>query len=90
MLIDTHAHLTDERYGGAREIIDDMTADGLERIITVGYDMESSRECKRIAESNAAIYFDACIRPTRSGFPPIPRTNSSRCAPTQSALPWAK
>ena len=42
MLIDTHAHLTDERYGGAREIIDNMLADGLERIITVGYDMQSS------------------------------------------------
>ena len=41
MLIDTHAHLTDERYGGAREIIDNMQADGLERIITVGYDIES-------------------------------------------------
>lgn len=66
MLIDTHAHLTDERYGGAREIIDDMTADGLERIITVGYDMESSRECKRIAESNAAIYFDAGVHPSDS------------------------
>lgn len=66
MLIDTHAHLTDERYGGAREIIDDMTADGLERIITVGYDMESSRECKRIAENNAAIYFDAGVHPSDS------------------------
>ena len=66
MLIDTHAHLTDERYGGAREIIDNMTADGLERIITVGYDMESSRECKRIAESNAAIYFDAGVHPSDS------------------------
>lgn len=66
MLIDTHAHLTDERYGGAREIIDNMTADGLERIITVGYDMESSSECKRIAESNAAIYFDAGVHPSDS------------------------
>lgn len=66
MLIDTHAHLTDERYGGAREIIDNMTADGLERIITVGYDMKSSRECRRIAESNAAIYFDAGVHPSDS------------------------
>lgn len=66
MLIDTHAHLTDERYGGAREIIDNMAADGLERIITVGYDMESSLECRRIAESNAAIYFDAGVHPSDS------------------------
>lgn len=66
MLIDTHAHLTDERYGGAREIIDNMAADGLERIITVGYDMESSRECRRIAEGNAAIYFDAGVHPSDS------------------------
>ncbi len=37
MLIDTHAHLTDVKYGGAREIIDNMQADGLERIIAVGF-----------------------------------------------------
>lgn len=66
MLIDTHAHLTDERYGGAREIIDNMLADGLERIITVGYDMQSSRECRRIAEENERIYFDAGVHPSDS------------------------
>ena len=66
MLIDTHAHLTDERYGGAREIIDNMLTDGLERIITVGYDMQSSRECRRIAEENERIYFDAGVHPSDS------------------------
>ena len=43
-----------------------MLADGLERIITVGYDMQSSRECRRIAEENERIYFDAGVHPSDS------------------------
>ncbi len=40
-LIDSHAHLTDPRLN-AQEIIASMDADGLSRIITVGYNMETS------------------------------------------------
>ena len=56
MLIDTHAHLTDERYGTPDEIISSMSADGLERIICVGYDFDSSTSSLKIAEKNDAVY----------------------------------
>lgn len=63
MLIDTHAHLTDERYGGAEEIISGMESDGLEKIITVAYSLESARECVVLAEKNANVYAAVGIHP---------------------------
>lgn len=64
MLIDTHAHLTDARYGGAREIIDNMDADGLERIISVGYNEFSSAYSVRLAEENEKIYAAVGVHPS--------------------------
>lgn len=64
MLIDTHAHLTDERYGGAEKIIADMPDDGLERIITVGFDLDSSKKCVEIAEHNEAVYCAVGVHPS--------------------------
>ena len=63
MLIDTHAHLTDEQYGGAGEIIKNMTADGLERIITVGYDLQSSIRGLEIAEANDRVFCAVGVHP---------------------------
>lgn len=62
MLIDSHAHLTDPRLD-ADEIIAAMSADGLERIITVGYDLPSSVECVRIAENDEKVYCAVGIHP---------------------------
>lgn len=56
MLIDTHAHLTDELYGGCGGIIANMKSDNLEKIITVGFDMESSDGAYEIAKNNADVY----------------------------------
>lgn len=64
MLIDTHAHLTDERYGGAKEIIGSMHADGLEKIITVSYNLESAYRCAEIARLNKDVYCTAGIHPS--------------------------
>lgn len=66
MLIDTHAHLTDERFCGSEGIITDMSADGLERIITVGYDMESSLSGLEIAESHDAVYCAVGFHPSET------------------------
>ncbi len=63
MLIDTHAHLTDERYDASR-IIADMHADGLERIISVGFDLNSSARCVEIAEKNDAVYAAVGVHPS--------------------------
>lgn len=64
MLIDTHAHLTDRRYGTPDAIIADMKADGLEKIICVGYDMESSLGAFEIAEKNEAVYCAVGFHPS--------------------------
>ena len=64
MLIDTHCHLTDARYDGGREIIDSMESDGLEKIITVAYDIPSSYECADLADKNANVYATAGIHPS--------------------------
>lgn len=76
MLIDTHAHLTDPHFNGGKEIISNMSSDGLERIITVAYDLDSSYQCALIAENNESVYAtvgvhpsDACRMPV--GFDPI-------------------
>jgi len=65
MLIDTHAHLTDEQFD-YREIIKNMDADGLERIVTVGYDVESSKACARIARENDKVFCAVGVHPSDS------------------------
>lgn len=64
MLIDTHAHLTDPKYHGAQEIIDSMDADGLERIICVGFNEFSSAYSVKIAEQNEKIYAAVGVHPS--------------------------
>ncbi|MCI8458823.1 MAG: TatD family hydrolase [Clostridia bacterium] len=64
MLIDTHAHLTDPIFGGAQDIIDNMAADGLERIVAVGYNEFSSAYSVKIAEANDKIYAAVGVHPS--------------------------
>lgn len=66
MLTDTHAHLSDPKYGGADEIINNMTRDGLKSIISIGYDVESSTESKNIAERCDNVFFAAGIHPNNT------------------------
>lgn len=68
MLIDTHAHLIDEVYGGAKDIIASMESDNLERIITVAYDLASSLDCVKMAEENEDIYCAVGIHPDNSQY----------------------
>lgn len=64
MLIDTHAHLTDPRYEGAGEIISSMASDGLERIITVGFNEFSSSYAVKLAEENEKIFAAVGVHPS--------------------------
>ena len=66
MLIDTHAHLTDERYRGAASVIADMERDNLARIIAVGYDMATSEGSRDLAERHDKIFFAAGIHPSEA------------------------
>lgn len=64
MLIDSHAHIYDEEYGdGGRAIIDSMSDDGLEYIVSVGCDMRSSRICVELANANPSIYATVGVHP---------------------------
>ena len=75
MLIDTHAHLTDVKYGGAREIIDNMEQDGLERIIAVGFNEFTSAYSVKIAEENEKIFAAVGVHPSDAATAGL-----SRCA----------
>lgn len=63
-MIDTHAHLSDERiFPHIEEIISSMEEDGLTDIITVGYDIKSSLDCFEISQKYPNVYFSAGIHP---------------------------
>lgn len=64
MLIDTHAHLTDARFDDVNEIISNMKKDNLDKIITVAYDVESSKKCVELAQNNPDIYATVGIHPS--------------------------
>ncbi len=64
MLIDTHAHLTDEKYDGIREgIISSLYADGVEKVFTVAYNLESIHKCVALARKYPNIYAIIGIHP---------------------------
>lgn len=62
-LIDTHAHLCDQRLN-PEEIILNMKKDNLDKIITVGYDMPSSRFSVALAAKNKDVYAAAGVHPS--------------------------
>ena len=67
-LIDTHAHLDDGRFDRDRaEVLARAAAAGLERIVAVGIDAESSRATVRLAESSALLFATVGIHPNESG-----------------------
>ena len=64
MLIDTHAHITDEKYGdGGKAIIDAMTRDNLEAIICIGCDRESSSAAVDVACGDPRVYAAVGVHP---------------------------
>lgn len=57
MIIDSHCHLTDERLLPlVDDIVKGLEDDGLEKVITVGYDLPSSLLGVEIAEKYAPVY----------------------------------
>lgn len=64
MYIDTHAHLTDERYNGeADKIIGELGANRVEYIINIGYDAESSAGSVSLAQKHPDVYAAVAIHP---------------------------
>lgn len=64
MLIDTHCHLTDERLAPeAGEIISSLHADGIESVVTVGYDEPSSVEGYKLSLEYDDVYCAVGMHP---------------------------
>ena len=55
-VIDTHAHLDDARYNGRVEpVLARMRAVGVERVVSIGIDLSTSREAAALAEEYPAV-----------------------------------
>lgn len=68
MWIDTHAHLDYETFGNEQnEIVERAKAAGVDRIITVGIDLSSSRAAVSIAEKYPDVYASVGIHPNDAG-----------------------
>ena len=67
MLIDAHCHLTGDEYneiGGLAEVVARAKADGVERMICSGFDLDSSLLAKELAERFEEVYFCAGFHPS--------------------------
>ena len=67
MLIDTHAHLTSDEY---KEYLDELISSlkdyNIEKVFTIGYDIDSSRKCVKLAEKYDNIYAIIGVHPDDS------------------------
>lgn len=64
MFIDVHCHLDESTYGDLNDLIFSCESVGVNRIITVGFDILSSRLGKALAEKFPSVYFAAGLHPT--------------------------
>jgi TatD DNase family protein len=64
MFIDVHCHLNYDDYGDVDLLINKCSEAGVLKLITVGFDIPSSQEGKRLAEKYKCVYFAAGFHPT--------------------------
>lgn len=65
VMIDTHAHINyPERYGDEEALFADLSAAGMERLIDVGWNYDSSLYAARQAERCPFVYFAAGFHPS--------------------------
>ena len=62
--IDVHCHINDEDYGDVCELLNKIKSAGVEKIISVGFDLASSEYCKTLSEKYGWVYFTAGFHPT--------------------------
>lgn len=67
MYIDVHCHLDDKTYGDVGDLVASCAKAGVTRIITVGFDIASSRQGREYAEKFPDVYFAAGFHPTELG-----------------------
>ena len=56
--------MTDPFYEGGENVIKHMAEDGLEALVTVGYDAATSAECARLASEHPGVYATAGLHPS--------------------------
>lgn len=65
MYIDTHAHLNyEDKYGDVAALLHAVKAAGVEKVISVGWDMPSSALAAAMAEKFKMLYFAAGFHPS--------------------------
>ena len=70
MLVDSHAHLDDRAFeGDLQAVLARARENGIERIVTIGTSLESSRRAREIAEQNEHIWFSPGIHPHEADKP---------------------
>ena len=62
--IDVHCHINDEDFGSVEKLITNIQTAGVKKIISVGFDLQSSLYCKELAEKYNCVYFTAGFHPT--------------------------
>lgn len=63
MLIDTHAHLTDEQYENVDELINNLKTNNVEKVFTVAYNKESTIKAFELAKKYPNIYAIIGVHP---------------------------
>jgi len=62
--IDVHCHLDNETYGDIQGLVSKCEEEGVTRLITVGFDLPSSRLAQALAHRFKGVYFTAGFHPT--------------------------
>ena len=62
-LFDSHAHYNDERFENEQNIIKDIYNEGVTKIVTAGYSLESTKKAIEIAHNYNFVYATAGISP---------------------------
>lgn len=62
--IDVHCHINDSDYGCVDKLINNIQSAGVKKIISVGFDLPSSRYCSELADKYHCVYFTAGFHPT--------------------------
>ena len=64
MIIDTHCHLASKQFkGDLDEVIERAERDKISKLISIGTDLEDSKECIRIANIHDSVYATVGIHP---------------------------
>lgn len=70
MLVDSHAHLDDPAFAGdLPSVLERAREAGVERIVTIGTGLDSSRRAQEIAERRPEVYFSPGIHPHEADNP---------------------